>query len=201
LHKYDKNLRKGPATAQYKRLTDALSSWEADLKHCLRLRTTPDVVGLLAAAARKHPERKSSAAMGPSFTSGFPLVSAVSLLIKASCFHRTQPHLPTLWTSLLQQKGCIHSLEAELAFVRSGDFKKPQPHADSTTPARVTFGDPIALYRDKDRDLLVSFAVSPVPCLVPCLCCIPFDRHVTVLACSLTDGFSWLSAQFRTGKT
>lgn len=161
---YKATLRKPTAAPVAERLIETLGGWEADLQHHLRLRTTAATAGLIAAAAaRRQPERRSSAAVGPSFTSGFPLVSAVSLLIKASRLHRIEPQLPALWESLLRQKGCANHLESELAFVRGDAFKQQSqpPQRSGDGAMRVTFGDPIALYRDKDRDLLVSFAVSP----------------------------------------
>ncbi|ELR14288.1 WD domain, Gbeta repeat containing protein [Acanthamoeba castellanii str. Neff] len=148
---YKATLRKPTAAPVAERLIETLGGWEADLQHHLRLRTTAATAGLIAAAAaRRQPERRSSAAVGPSFTSGFPLVSAVSLLIKASRLHRIEPQLPALWESLLRQKGCANHLESELAFVRGDAFKQqsqpPQRSGDGAT---------------RDRDLLVSFAVSP----------------------------------------
>lgn len=99
------------------RLVDALKSWEIQLQHQLRQHTTPRIFELLSTAVKKQPERKANT-IGPSFTSGYPMVSGISLLFKASNFHRTKPKILFLWDGLLQQKGSAIHLENELGFTK-----------------------------------------------------------------------------------
>lgn len=112
-----RSLRAKAAAPVGERLIEALKGWEAHLQNHLRKRTTSATVALLSTAVKKQPERKASAT-GPSFTSGYPLISAVSLLFKASRFHRTKPKILLLWDALLQQKGSASHLESELTFTR-----------------------------------------------------------------------------------
>jgi len=167
------------------RLSEALIGWEVHLQHRLRLGTSGPTLGLLLTAAKLQPERKMGSS-GPSFTTSFPLVGGVSLLIKASHLHRTRPEVPALWTSILQQKGCVVHLESELSFFkdvrscflscsslrimivltdRCPGLCPPSQikwERNSATTKELRFSEPVALYRDKDRDLLISFALSTV---------------------------------------